>query len=75
MRRAPPGPCDPRAPTEADLNRLSYTEAVFNEALRLYPPAHATSRLVGDEEVEVRRGGGDAGARVCLPGLGGDVPY
>ncbi|KAG2442182.1 hypothetical protein HYH02_009670 [Chlamydomonas schloesseri] len=33
-----------RLPTEADLPRLPYTEAVFNEALRLFPPAHATNR-------------------------------
>jgi hypothetical protein len=35
-----------RAPTEADLPRLTYTEAVFNEAMRLFPPAHATTRVV-----------------------------
>ncbi|GLI67209.1 hypothetical protein VaNZ11_011116 [Volvox africanus] len=34
-----------RAPTEEDLPRLPYTEAVFNEAMRLYPPAHVTSRF------------------------------
>jgi cytochrome P450 len=31
-------------PTLADLPRLTYTEAVFTEALRLYPPVWATGR-------------------------------
>ncbi|KAG2434390.1 hypothetical protein HYH02_012402 [Chlamydomonas schloesseri] len=35
-----------RLPAESDLPRLAYTEAVVNEALRLFPPAHLTSRLV-----------------------------
>ncbi|GIL53383.1 hypothetical protein Vafri_8997 [Volvox africanus] len=34
-----------RAPTEADLPQLPYTEAVFNEAMRLFPPIHMTSRV------------------------------
>ncbi|KXZ54674.1 hypothetical protein GPECTOR_4g740 [Gonium pectorale] len=38
---------DRRLPTAADLPRLVYTEAVFNEAMRLYPPAHAMTRRVG----------------------------
>ncbi|GLC53342.1 hypothetical protein PLESTB_000734000 [Pleodorina starrii] len=42
-----------RPPTEADLPRLPYTEAVFNEALRLYPPAHATNRLEDKGPVQV----------------------
>ncbi|GLC53340.1 hypothetical protein PLESTB_000733800 [Pleodorina starrii] len=42
-----------RPPTEADLPRLPYTEAVFNEAMRLYPPAPATTRLLGAERGEV----------------------
>lgn len=33
-----------RAPTIDDLPRLSYTRAVFEEALRLYPPAPAVQR-------------------------------
>ncbi len=34
-----------RAPTFADVQNLKYTEAVFAEALRLYPPAWAIGRL------------------------------
>ncbi len=33
-----------RAPTLADVALLTYTEQVFKEGLRLYPPAWATSR-------------------------------
>ena len=33
-----------RRPEVGDLSRLKYTEAVINEALRLYPPAYAVSR-------------------------------
>jgi cytochrome P450 len=33
-----------RAPAVADLPRLSYAEAVVNEALRLYPPAYVIGR-------------------------------
>ncbi|GLC67191.1 hypothetical protein PLESTF_000527500 [Pleodorina starrii] len=42
-----------RLPTEADLPRLPYTEAVFNEALRLYPPAHSTIREVASSPIDV----------------------
>jgi cytochrome P450 len=34
-----------RAPTSADLDRLTYTEQVINEALRLYSPIHSISRV------------------------------
>ena len=34
-----------RAPTNADLDRLEYTEQVINEALRLYSPIHSISRV------------------------------
>ncbi|PNG89510.1 Cytochrome P450 78A4, partial [Tetrabaena socialis] len=42
-----------RPPSESDLPLLPYTEAVVNEAMRLFPPAHATTREVGDAPVEV----------------------
>ncbi|GIL53389.1 hypothetical protein Vafri_9035 [Volvox africanus] len=41
-----------RIPNEADLERLPYTEAVLYEAMRLYPPAHITSRLVQPDAIE-----------------------
>ncbi len=34
-----------RSPTVADLPRLSYTEKVIKETLRLYPPAYAMARI------------------------------
>ena len=41
-----------RLPTLDDLGKLSYTQNVFKEALRLYPPAWAVARHVkGDYEV------------------------
>ncbi|RFU20107.1 cytochrome P450 [Geodermatophilus marinus] len=40
----------PDVPSRADLDRLDHLTAVLKEALRLYPPAYATSR---------RRSGGD----------------
>lgn len=42
-----------RLPTEADLPRLPYTEAVFNETMRLYPPAHATNRHTDKAPMQV----------------------
>ena len=41
-----------RAPQFEDLPNLSYTRMVFQEAMRLYPPAWATSRRsIDDDEV------------------------
>jgi cytochrome P450 len=39
-----------RTPTVDDLPRLPYTEKVFTEAMRLYPPAYATSRYTLKEQ-------------------------
>ncbi|KAF5836109.1 cytochrome P450 [Dunaliella salina] len=38
-----------RAATMEDLVHLPYTEACFQEAMRLFPPAHLTTREVGAE--------------------------
>ncbi len=38
--------CGDRPPTMADLPQLPYARAVFSEAMRLRPPAYATSREV-----------------------------
>lgn len=38
--------CGARSPTMADVPQLSFTRAVFSEAMRLRPPAYATSREV-----------------------------
>ncbi len=40
---------DGRPPTGDDLPRLAYTQAVFEETLRLYPPAPAVQRRVTAE--------------------------
>lgn len=43
---------DGRVPTAADLGALSYTEAVINETMRLYPPVWALPRVaLEDDEV------------------------
>jgi cytochrome P450 len=39
-----------RAPTADDLPRLKYTEMVFQEAMRLYPPAWIISRKAQDDD-------------------------
>ena len=39
-----------RAPTNADLDRLKYTEQVVNEALRLYSPIHSLSRVALEDD-------------------------
>ncbi|KXZ54675.1 hypothetical protein GPECTOR_4g741 [Gonium pectorale] len=55
-----------RLPTAADLPRLVYTEAVFNEAMRLYPPAHAAPRIAFDEPTQVGRFTVPAGTPIIL---------
>jgi cytochrome P450 len=41
-----------RIPTAADLPKLPYTDMVFNEALRLYPPAWIiTRKALADDEI------------------------
>jgi cytochrome P450 len=41
-----------RTPGHADLARLAWTRMVIEEALRLYPPAHAVSRIaIGDDRI------------------------
>ena len=39
-----------RVPTNADLDRLVYTEQVINEALRLYSPIHSLSRVALEDD-------------------------
>jgi cytochrome P450 len=42
-----------RLPTIDDLPRLSYTRMVFQESMRLYPPAWGTTRMaVADDEID-----------------------
>jgi cytochrome P450 len=38
-----------RPPTLADMNRLTYTEQVIKETLRLYPPIHLGSRIAASD--------------------------
>jgi cytochrome P450 len=40
-----------RIPTSADLDALTYTEQVINEALRLYSPIHSISRVAITDDV------------------------
>jgi cytochrome P450 len=42
-----------RLPTFADLPRLPYTDAVFKEAMRLYPPAWALTGREPQEDVQL----------------------
>jgi cytochrome P450 len=54
-----------RAPTAADIERLTYTRSVMLEALRLYPPAWAIIRTaVADDEIAGQKI--EAGDRVVL---------
>ncbi len=47
---------DGRAPATRDLSRLPYTEKVFRETMRLYPPAWALGRVaIRDCEIGGRR--------------------
>jgi cytochrome P450 len=54
-----------RAPTVEDLPRLPYTEKVFMESMRLFPPSYATSRYTVTEQ---QMGGYTipAGSRIIL---------
>ncbi len=54
-----------RLPTLDDLGKLSYTQNVFKEALRLYPPAWALARQV-KEDYEVRGYTIPAGADIFI---------
>jgi cytochrome P450 len=53
-------------PTFADVRGMEYTEAVLNEAMRLYPPVYTIFR---EPQVDVRLGGYriPAGSAVMLP--------
>jgi cytochrome P450 len=57
---------DGRDPSIADLPRLSYTEKVLKEALRLYPPAYVIFRQA-NERVELGGYEIPAGTRLTLP--------
>ena len=55
-----------RAPTAVDLPRLSYTEMVVTETMRLYPPAYAMGRMAA-VPTEVAGHPVAAGVVVILP--------
>ncbi len=54
-----------RIPTSADVPKLPYTDRVFHESLRLYPPAWIFAR-VAREDVELRGTRLPAGAQVLI---------
>jgi len=57
-----------RRPTYADLPNLRYCKMVFEETLRLYPPAHTLSRRAVNEDVI-------GGARIRASSLVSISPY
>ncbi len=60
---------DGRGPTEENLPRLQYTEMVFDESMRLYPPAWILSRLaLNDDEL-------DSGVRIPKGTIVNILPY
>lgn len=58
-----------RPPTPEDLPKLRYTEMVFNEALRIWPPAWTLNKRTPVEDVEV------GGYRLCKGGGVFVMPY
>ena len=60
-----------RAPAADDVDRLPFTEAVINEAMRLYPPAWSIERdaVDPDDIAGTRRCGNDRrGIPICCTG-------
>lgn len=65
-----------RAPTIDDLANLPYTEMIIKEALRLYPPAHATTRqALEDDVVEGYKISGGDGIVINIYGLHHNPAY